>query len=104
LKAGIERLVMSLVNPLTGSMVQAPAAQRIQDLDKARQMRHAQETRKNAAASDEQEAEESVASADDLPPIGDESPNPRKKKGTYSRKPPQPPPEDAEGNGLDLTA
>jgi hypothetical protein len=94
---------MSLMNPLNASILQAPTAQRIQDTDKSRQMRHAQEVRKNAAATDEQEVEESVASADELPETGDQANNRKQRKKTYTRRPPKPEPEN-EGGSLDLTA
>ena len=80
------------------------AAQRSQEMDKSRQVRQAQDTKKNTAASGEAEVEESVASPDELQPVGDEHPNRQNRKNTYTRhRPPEPEAED-EGDGLDLTA
>jgi hypothetical protein len=95
--------IMSQMNPLTSSILQAPTAQRIMDADKSQQIRHVQDTHKNAATSDEQEVEESVASADEAASVGDQPKNGRQQKGTYSRRPPKPNP-NPEGDPLDLTA
>jgi len=95
---------MSQMNPITGSIVQTPMVQRSQEIDKARQIRHAQDTRKNAAASGDEEVEESVASADELQAVSDHDHSRQKRKNTYTRqRPPEPETED-EGDGLDLTA
>jgi hypothetical protein len=95
---------MSQLNPILGSIVQTPMAQRTQEMDKARQIRHAQDARKNTAASGEEEVEESVSSPDELPAVGDEHHNRQNRKNTYTRqRPPEPEVED-EGDGLDLTA
>ena len=95
---------MSQINPIMGSLVQAPAAQRLQENEKSRQIRHASDLRKNTAASNEEEVEESVASADELQATGDEKQNPQQKKKNYSRHKPddQEPPEPFDS--LDLTA
>lgn len=95
---------MSQLDPISGSIVQAPMAQRNQEMDKARQMRHAQDARKNTAASGEEEVEESVPSADELPTVGDEHHAREKRKNTYGRHKPQESEVDDEGDGLDLTA
>jgi hypothetical protein len=95
---------MSQLNPILGSIVQEPMAQRSQAIDKARQIRHAQDAKKNAAANGDEEVEESVSSADELPAVGDEHHNRQNRKNTYTRqRPPEPEVED-EGDGLDLTA
>jgi hypothetical protein len=95
---------MSQLNPILGSIVQEPMMQRGQAMDKARQIRSAQDSRKNSAATGEEEVEESVASPDELPAVGDEHHNRQNRKNTYTRqRPPEPEVED-EGNGLDLTA
>jgi hypothetical protein len=95
---------MSQMNPITGSLMQEPIVQRGQAMDKARQIRSAQDSRKNSAATGEEEVEESVASPDELPPVGDEHHKGQNRKNTYTRqRPPEPEVED-EGNGLDLTA
>ena len=95
---------MSQINPIMGSLVQAPAAQRLQETEKARQNRHAADLRKNTAANSQEEVEESVASADELQAAGDEQQNPRQKKGTYSRRKPHEEEEPDKPDGLDLTA
>jgi hypothetical protein len=95
---------MSQLNPILGSIVQEPMAQRSQAIDKARQIRHAQDAKKNAAANGDEEVEESVSGADELPAVGDEHHNRQNRKNTYTRqRPPEPEVED-EGDGLDLTA
>ena len=95
---------MSQLNPILGSIMQTPMVQRGQEMDKARQIRHAQDARKNTAASGEEEVEESVSSPDELPAVGDEHHNRQNRKNTYTRqRPPEPEVED-EGDGLDLTA
>jgi hypothetical protein len=95
---------MSQINPIMGSLVQAPAAQRLQETEKARQSRHAADLRKNTAANSSEEVEESVASADELQAAGDDQQNHHQKKKNYSRNKPQEqdPPEPSES--LDLTA
>ena len=95
---------MSQINPITGSILQAPGAQRAQEIDKSRQIRQTQETRKNAAAAGEEEVEESVISPDELPEVGEQNHGRQKRNNTYSRRrPPEPEPEDP-ADGLDLTA
>jgi hypothetical protein len=97
-------LKMSQINPITGSIMQEPIVQRGQAMDKARQIRHAQDTRKNAAASGDEEVEESVSSPDELPPVGDEHQHRQSRKKNYGpRRPNDPDPQD-EGDNLDLTA
>jgi hypothetical protein len=96
---------MSQLNPILGSIVQTPMAQRTQEMDKSRQIRLAQDARKkNAAASGEEEVEESVSSPDELPAVGDEHHNRQNRKNTYTRHPAPEPETDDEGDGLDLTA
>jgi len=95
---------VSQINPITGSILQAPGAQRAQEIDKSRQIRHSQDARKNAAAAGEEEVEESVISPDELPGVGEQNHNRQKRKNTYSRqRPPDPEPEEP-ADGLDLTA
>jgi hypothetical protein len=95
---------MSQINPIMGSLVQAPAAQRLQESEKARQIRHASDLRKNTAASSSEEVEESVASADELQATGDEQKNSEQKKKNYSHNKPQDPEPAEPFDSLDLTA
>jgi hypothetical protein len=67
-------------------------------------MCHAQEARKNTAASEEEEVEESVSSADALPEVGDEHQNRQKRNNTYGKRRPSEPEIADEGDNLDLTA
>jgi hypothetical protein len=94
---------MSQLNPLTGSVVQAPQVQRNLAADKSRQMRQAQELRRGGAAQDEQEQPQ-VASAEELDPISDHPDDhpPRRQP----RSPHQDNPTDGSdgGEGLDLKA
>jgi hypothetical protein len=96
---------MSQINPILGSIVQTPMAQRQQELGKAEQIRHRQDQRKNTAASSEEEVEESVASPDELPPTAGDTHPRQQGKRTYSRKKNEEESETpADGDGLDLTA
>ena len=95
---------MSQINPIMGSLVQAPAAQRLQEGEKSRQIRHASDLRKNTAASTSEEVEESVASADELQAAGDEKQDPQQKKKNYSRHKSQEPELPDPSESLDLTA
>jgi hypothetical protein len=96
---------MSQINPILGSIVQTPMAQRQQELVKAEQARHRQDQRKNTAASSEEEVEESVESPDEVPPTAGDSHPRQHGKGTYSRKKEEEESETpADGDGLDLTA
>jgi hypothetical protein len=95
---------MSQINPITGSILQASNVQRQQETQKTSQIRSARDRAKNSAAADEEEVEESVASADGLPPIGDEKQGNPQRKGTYSRRQPSEPKPDADGEHLDLEA
>jgi hypothetical protein len=96
---------MSQINPIMGSLVGAPAAQRLAESEKSRQIRHSSDLRKNTAANSEEEVEESVASADAVEAAGDGQQNRKQGKGTYSRQKPQEPQEEADNpDGLDLTA
>jgi hypothetical protein len=96
--------MMSEINPIGGSLLQAPAAARQQETQKISQVRSVQDRAKNSAASDEEEVETSVASADELQPSGDEQKGQQQRKGTYSRHPASEPDPDAEGKRLDLEA
>jgi hypothetical protein len=95
---------MSQINPIMGSLVQATAVQRLQENEKTRQVRHSSDLRKNAAATSEEEVEESVISADELTATGDEKQNPKQRKPTYSRRKPEESDEPETTDGLDLTA
>lgn len=61
---------MSQLNPLTGSIMQAPQVQRDLAADKSRQLRQAQEVRKNGSDQEDQD-EPHVESAEQLEPISD---------------------------------
>jgi hypothetical protein len=96
---------MAQINNITASILQAPSAQRLQDADKTRQIRHTRDVRKNTATSDETEVEESVTSADEVQPAADERQGAgQKKKGAYSRNPKPDSEEPTEGDHLDLRA
>jgi hypothetical protein len=95
---------MSQINPLAGSILQAPAAARQQESQRTSQLRTVHDRTKNSAASDEEEVEESVASADEVQPAGDEQKGNPQRKGTYSRHPSSDPEPNAEGERLDLEA
>jgi hypothetical protein len=95
---------MSQIPPLTASILQAPAAQRMQETEKTHQLREANDRRKNVAARNDEEVDESVVSPDELKAAGDEQKKGNQKKNTYSkRKPPDPEPESGEET-LDLRA
>jgi len=95
---------MSQIPPLTASILQAPTAQRMQDTEKTRQLREANDRRKNVAARNDEEVDESVVSPDELKAAGDEKDKGNPKKNTYSRrKAPDPEPESPE-ESLDLRA
>jgi hypothetical protein len=93
---------MSQLNPLTGSIMQAPQVQRDLAADKSRQLRQAQELRKNGAAQEDQE-EPHVESAEELEPISDRhtGSHPRR-KNKPQHKSDASAPDDAPG--LDLKA
>jgi hypothetical protein len=95
---------MSQIDPIMGSIVQAPAAQRLQESEKSRQIRHSSDLRRNATADSEEEVQESVSSPDELQPSPDQQKKGQKRKGTYSRQKPPKPQEDEHPDGLDLTA
>jgi hypothetical protein len=97
-------MTMSEINPLAGSILQAPAAQRQQETQKAAETRRVHDRAKNSAASDEEEVAESVASADEVQPSGDEQKGHQQRKRTYSRHPSSDAELDAEGEHLDLEA
>jgi len=97
-------MTMSEINPLAGSIVQAPAAQRQQETQKSAEIRRVHDRAKNSAASDEEEVEESVASADEVQPSGDEKKGHQQRKGTYSRHPSSEPEPNSEQEHLDLEA
>ena len=96
---------MSQLNPILGSILQTPMAERTQELGKAQQIRQRQDLRKNSAATSEEEVEESVASADELQPTAGDSHPRQQGKPTYSRKKNEEQSETpADGDTLDLTA
>jgi hypothetical protein len=95
---------MSQMNPITGSIMQEPMVQRGQAMDKARQIRSAQDVKKNSAATGDEEVEESVSSPDELQAVGDEHHKGQNRKNTYTRHPAPEPETEDEGDGLDLTA
>ncbi|MGD0770382.1 MAG: hypothetical protein ABSB42_19530 [Tepidisphaeraceae bacterium] len=95
---------MSQINAITGSIVQAPTVQRQQEMGKAQQIRQRQDRQKNAAASDEHEVEQSVASPDQVQPAGNDQQGRQKGRKTYARRHPQEPEAQTDGESLDLTA
>ncbi|HEX4053072.1 MAG TPA: hypothetical protein VHX86_02295 [Tepidisphaeraceae bacterium] len=95
---------MSQINPITGSILQAPTVQRQQESQKASQIRQAQDRHRNSATADEEEVEESVSSADGLQPIGDDQQGHPQGKGAYSRGQPKDSDSDSDGERLDLQA
>jgi len=98
------RNAMSQINAITGSIVQAPTVQRQQEMGKSQQIRQRQDRQKNAAASDELEVEQSVASPDQVQPTANEQHGRQQRRKTYARhQPPEPEPQ-TDGESLDLTA
>lgn len=95
---------MSQINAITGSIVQAPTVQRQQEMGKAQQIRQRQDREKNAAASDESEVEQSVASPDQVQPTGNDQHGRQKGRKTYARRQPAEPEAQTDGESLDLTA
>ncbi len=95
---------MSQINPITGSILQAPTVQRQQESQKTSQIRQVQDRRRNSAATDQEQVEESVSSPDGLQPIGDDQPGQQQRKATYSRRQPKDSETDSEGQRLDLEA
>ncbi|MGD0140419.1 MAG: hypothetical protein ABSD28_16235 [Tepidisphaeraceae bacterium] len=95
---------MSQINAITGSIVQAPTVQRQQEMGKSQQIRQRQDRQKNAAASDEQEVEQSVASPDQVQPIANEQHGQPQRRKTYARRHPAEPEPPTDGESLDLTA
>jgi hypothetical protein len=96
---------MSQINPITASILQAPAAQRLADTDKTQQIRRTRDIRKNTATSNEAEVEESVTSTDEVQPSSDErQKNGQKKKAPYSRHPKPDSDKESDTDHLDLKA
>jgi hypothetical protein len=96
---------MSQINPILTSIVQTPMAQRQQELGRADQIRLRQDQRKNAAATSDEEVEESVASTDELQGATGDMHGKQQRKGTYSKRRSQEEPEPTdESDSLDLTA
>jgi hypothetical protein len=96
---------MSQLNPILGSILQTPMAQRQQEMGRADQIRHRQDQRKNTAATSDEEVEESVASADALQGATGDTHDKQQRKGTYSRRPSQEETQpEGESDSLDLTA
>jgi hypothetical protein len=96
---------MSQMNPVTGSILQTSMVQRTQTDEKTRQMRHAQDLRKNVAAQDE-EGEAPVENTEELVELDPDHSNPRNppKKEGKARKRKSEKPEDEEKPHIDMTA
>lgn len=96
---------MTFFNPLSGSLVPATPAQRA--ADKGRQIARSQALRKNTAAEgDRVEVEHQVESAEELPPVGDEtSGGGKQRRQQHPPRPEHPEPEaQDEAPRLDVTA
>jgi hypothetical protein len=93
---------MSQLNPLTGSIVQAPQVQRNLAAEKSRQLRQAQELRRNGAAPEDQD-EPHVASAEELDPISDRPADSQKRRKPKTAHHSDPSDQD-DTQGLDLKA
>jgi len=95
---------MTQINPFTGSVLQAPLVQRQQAAEKDRQIRKAQDARKDAALTGEQH-EHQVESSDGVGAIHDEdSPDPRKRKQPHGHRHANHDDPADDGAHLDLTA
>ncbi|MGD1277800.1 MAG: hypothetical protein ABR964_11335 [Tepidisphaeraceae bacterium] len=77
---------MSQLNPLTGSILQTPVAQKQQTDQKTRQLRRAEELRRNVAARDD-EMEHQVENTDHLEAVGDGQENPKQRQSKPKRRP-----------------
>ena len=95
---------MTQMNPVTGSILQTSMVQKQQTGDKARQLHHAHELRKNVAAR-EDESEPQVENPEELSAIDADHSNPRnpKKEGRKSKSKPEKS-EDEEKPHIDMTA
>ena len=94
---------MSQINPLTGSVVQAPQVQRDQATEKSRQMRQAQELRRGGQTEEDQ-YEPHVASPEELDPASDHREESQPRPKSKPRHKDQSPDEQDASGGLDLTA
>jgi hypothetical protein len=80
---------MEIVNPLAGSLAQSTTVTRQQSTDKSRQIRHAQDLRKDVAATPDS-FEHQVESTEELNPIHDEQREPdRRRRGNSHEHPRQ---------------
>jgi len=98
---------MTLFNPLTGSLLPATPVQRAAEKD--RQIARSQALRKNTAAEgDTVEIEHQVESADELPPVGDDSGGGSSRNPRQQQSPRHEPPKPNQGDELpprlDVTA
>lgn len=95
---------MNVINPFAGALAQTPALQKQQATEKASQIRHLQELKRNIAPRGDDEYEHVVESAEELRPareLRDDDPRKRKKQ------PPSSGPDAETGQdpaGIDLTA
>jgi hypothetical protein len=72
---------MTDINPLTSSILQTPLVQKQQTSEKARQLRLAQEMKRNVAAGqDDDESEHKVESSEELTPVDDDHSNPQSRR------------------------
>ena len=94
---------MTFFNPLLGSLVPSTPAQRA--AEKGRQIARSQALRKNTAAEgDRVEVEHQVESAEELPPVGEQSTGGGKDRQRPSpRKPAQHKPDDEAPPHIDVT-
>jgi hypothetical protein len=99
---------MSQINPLLGSILQTPQAQKQQSDTKDQQVRRSRELLKNSAPTQNPEdvldIEVPVESAEELKPIQDQGPDARQRPPQRHRHHPAAPQEDADDERLDLTA
>jgi hypothetical protein len=95
---------MTDLNPITGSILQAPLVQQLRAADKSKQLRRTLDIEKNAAAPSEEETEESVASAEELSAAGKDSQKQKQNKGNFRSHHSADDEEHPEGERLDLRA
>jgi len=93
---------MTQINPLTGSILQAPGVQKQQSEQKSQQLRRAADVLKNAGLMGDR-FEHAVESPEALAPIHDEQKNDAKKRRQQHKPHQEEEPEQHEP-GLDLTA
>ncbi len=95
---------MSQMNPVTGSILQTSVVQKQQSGDKARQLHHAQQLRKNVAAR-EDGSEDQVENTEEPAAMDDDHSNPKNpKKENRKSKGKAEDSQDEENPHLDLTA